>query len=105
MGNRTRGRMLALVRRWETSGETRRVFARRHGVTLSCFDYWRRQVLEAREAKPPPSFAPVRLLTDDPAPAGGLIEVVLGSGERVVIRDGASVDLVRTVVSALRASC
>ena len=47
MRARTRSRMLALVRQWETSGETRRAFADRHGVTLSCFDCWRRQVREA----------------------------------------------------------
>ena len=40
-------RMLALVRQWKTGGETRRAFADRHGVTLSCFDYRRRQVREA----------------------------------------------------------
>ncbi len=49
MRARTRDRMLALVRRWETSGETRRAFAQRHGVTLSCFDFWRRQALDARQ--------------------------------------------------------
>lgn len=36
---------------------------------------------------------------------GGALEVVLAHGERVVIRAGASGDLVRQVVAALRASC
>jgi len=35
----------------------------------------------------------------------GVLEVVLAHGERVVIRAGASGDLVRQVVAALRASC
>lgn len=104
MGTRTRRRMLALVRQWETSGETRRAFADRHGVTLSCFDYWRRQVLDGRQDKPV-EFAPVRVVADQ-APAGAaVIEVVLASGERMVIREGVSGDLVRQVVSALRGSC
>ena len=104
MRARTRSRMLALVRRWETSGETRRAFADRHGVTLSCFDYWRRQVLEARPDTPG-GFAPVRVIGDDAPLGAGVIEVVLASGERVVIRAGASADLVRQVVATLRASC
>jgi hypothetical protein len=97
--------MLALVRRWETSGETRRAFVQRHGVTLSCFDYWRRQVLDGRQDERAVGFAPVRVVTDDPPVGAGVIEVVLASGERVVIREGASGDLVRTVVAALRPSC
>jgi hypothetical protein len=97
--------MLALVREWETSGETRRAFVRRHGVTLSCFDYWRRQVLDGRQEDRAVAFAPVRVVADDTATGAGVIEVVLASGERVVIREGASGDLVRTVVAALRTSC
>jgi hypothetical protein len=78
-------------------------FADRHGVTLSCFDYWRRQV---REACPDTSieFARVRVIADDVPPDAGVLEVVLAHGERVVIRAGASGDLVRQVVAALRAS-
>jgi transposase-like protein len=105
MRARTRSRMLALVRQWETSGETRRAFVQRHGVTLSCFDYWRRQVLDGRQDDRAVAFAPVRVVADDPATGAGVIEVVLASGERVVIREGASGDMVRAVVAALRASC
>ena len=39
------------------------------------------------------------------SPDAGVLEVVLAHGERVVIRPGASGDLVRQVVAALRASC
>ena len=104
MGTRTRRRMLTLVGQWETSGETRRAFADRHGVTLSCFDYWRRHVLDARRDEPV-EFAPVRVVSDEAVPGAGVIEVVLAGGERVVIREGASGDLVRHVISVLRASC
>jgi hypothetical protein len=97
--------MLALVRQWETSGETRRAFVQRHGVTLSCFDYWRRQVPDGRQAGRAVAFAPVRVVAENPASGAGVIEVVLASGDRVMIRAGASGELVRTVVGALRASC
>jgi hypothetical protein len=104
MRARTRSRMLALVRQWETSGETRRAFADRHGVTQSCFDCWRRQV---REACPDTSggFARVRVIADDVPADAGVIEVVHAHSERVVIRAGASGELVRQVAAALRASC
>ena len=73
-------------------------------MTLSCFDYRRRQV---PEACPDTSvgFARVRVIADDVPPDAGVLEVVLAHGERVVIRAGASGDLVRQVVAALRASC
>ena len=105
MRARTRDRMLALVRRWETSGETRRAFAQRHGVTLSCFDYWRRQALDARQEQPV-GFAPVRVMSEEARPtAAGVLELVFASGERLVICEGASGELVQQIVAAVRASC
>jgi hypothetical protein len=98
-----RRRMETLVRQWETSGESRRAFARRHGLTVSRFDYWKRQV---RQASPEAvAFAPVRVLEEGEPRAGRSVEVVLASGDRIVVPAGASVDLLRTVLAALRASC
>jgi hypothetical protein len=47
----------------------------------------------------------ILVIADDVPPDAGVLEVVLAHGERVVIRAGASGDLVRQVVAALRASC
>jgi hypothetical protein len=102
---RMRRRMAALVRRWEASGEARDVFARRHGLTVSQWDYWKRQVRQARSDAAAISFTPVQVLADVARPAGDGVEVVLASGERIVVPAGASVDLLRTVLAALRASC
>lgn len=44
---RMRRRMAALVRQWDAGGETRDVLARRHGLTVSQWDSWRRQVRQA----------------------------------------------------------
>jgi hypothetical protein len=95
-----RRRMTALVRQWEASSESRRTFAQRHGLTVSQFDYWKRQ---ARRASPTDavSFAPVRVLGAVESGAGDGVEVVLTSGARVVVHAGASVDLLRTVFTAL----
>lgn len=104
--NQTRQRMAMLVRQWETSDEPRRAFARRHGLTVSQFDYWKRQLRREGSSSAAVDFAPVHVIeTAAPARASACIEVVLGTGAHVVIHDGASVDLVRTVVTALRASC
>jgi hypothetical protein len=97
--------MAALVRAWETSGETRDAFARRHGLTVWQLDYWKRQVRRASPTNAAVSFAPVRVLTDMARPTGDGVEVVLATGERIVVHAGASVDLLRTVLAALRASC
>lgn len=104
MTDGTRRRIATLVPKWETSGEPRRAFARRHGLTVSQFDYWKRQVRRGAAATET-AFTPVQVLTTSEAHDGGVIEVRLASGERVTIREGVSVDLVRAVVSALRASC
>jgi transposase-like protein len=98
--------MTALVARWQRSGQTVSAFARVHGVTRDQFEYWRRRVgpgrvrLPRREADEVEiGFRPVRLLD-----AVG-VEVVVPSGERVLIREGASTGLVAAVMEALRARC
>jgi len=96
-------KMTALVQQWERSTETRARFARRHGVTLATFEYWKRRV--RRATAPVPTFAPVTLVADQAAPAPRAIAVVLVSGERLTTGEGVSGELVRAVVAALRVSC
>jgi hypothetical protein len=102
---RTRRRMMALVRQWETSSDSRQVFARRHGLTVGCFDYWKRRVREAATQEPHMRFAPVEVLPDPTPRVAAAIEVVLVSGERLTIPDGVSSDQVRVVLAALRSAC
>jgi hypothetical protein len=68
--------------------------------------YWCRK-LSAKPRKsdgtPPATFVPVRMAVEpEDVPA---IEMVLSSGERLLVRTGASADLVRAVVMALRPPC
>jgi hypothetical protein len=101
--DRMRQKMTALVREWEQSTETREMFARRHGLTLARFEYWKRRIRREAAALPEPTFAPVRVVTDDVTPAvAATIDVVLGTGERLTIREGASRELLRIVLAALR---
>ena len=102
--DRARQRRAALVRQWEGSGESRRAFARRHGLTLWQFDSWKRQV-RRDAARRGTAFAPVQLLTTSAAADAGVIDLTLVSGERLTIRASVSVDLVRAVLAVLRASC
>lgn len=51
-----------------------------------------------------PVFAPVQVLTP-PERKAGAIEVVLVNGERVIVYGGASAELVRTVLAAVRPAC
>lgn len=97
--------MAAMVRQWETSGEPRREFARRHGLTVSQFDYWKRQVRRAATSDHAVGFASVQVVEPSAGRHGACIELELTGGERVTIHEGASLDLVRTVVAALRPSC
>jgi len=98
----TRRRMTALVRAWEASDQTRAAFARAHGLTLSTFEYWKRRV--RREVRPQPAvqFRPVQVLTDAAAPA--VVEMILPTGERLIIREDVSATLLRTILGAIR-SC
>lgn len=104
MATEARQRMAALVREWEGSDESRRAFAARHGLTVSQFDYWKRQVRRDGTRHRAVGFAHVQVIDAPREPRNG-IEVMLSTGDRLVIHEGVSVDLVRTVVTALRSSC
>ena len=97
----TRRQMTTLVRRWEGSDETQAAFAQRHGLSQGKLRYW---VQRAPTPADPVTFTPVQLRNDERPETGG-IEVALATGERLVIAAGASADLVRAVVAALRAPC
>jgi len=103
---RTSARMARLVRQWRQSGESQASFARHHQIPTWTFWYWCRKLAAepkpTRDDVPAPTFVPVRMATDTPAP---VIEIVLSGGERLHIRAEASADLVRAVMTALRARC
>jgi hypothetical protein len=96
--------MAALVRQWEACSEPRQVFARRHGMSVGCLDYWKRRLRNGSPDAPRVTFAPVHVVTD-PAPMPATIELVLVSGERLTIPAGVSSAHVRAVLAALRAPC
>ena len=102
--NDIRRRMTALVRRWARSGQTQAVFARRQGLTRAKLQYWVSRIDRPSDVAAPVAFRPVQVV-DTAAGESGAVEVVLTTGERVVVRAGASGELVRAVVSALRPSC
>lgn len=100
---RTAAWMARLVTQWRASGESGASFARRHQIPVWKFWYWQRKLLGTPSvASPAPTFVPVQV-----TPEGGepVLEIVFGGGERVQVRAGASADLVRAAVSALRAPC
>ncbi|HEV8596981.1 MAG TPA: hypothetical protein VGR23_04600 [Candidatus Dormibacteraeota bacterium] len=67
------------------------------------FWYWSRKLRETATLRPTVSstFVPVRVVSDS-APG---IEIVLASGDRVSVREGASPEQLQAVVVALRSSC
>jgi hypothetical protein len=97
-----RRQMTTLVRGWEASGETQAVFAKRQGVSQGKLRYWLQRA--RRPQAKPVTFTPVEV-RDAGRPETGTIEVALATGERLVIAAGASADLVRAVMSALRSTC
>ena len=100
----TRRRMAALVAQWRAGTETQRAFAARHGLSRTKLRYWLRHSSPRARPDAAVTFAPVDVVGGSSGEAGP-VEVVLVGGERVVVRAGASVDLLRTVLTALRSPC
>ena len=102
---RTAARMARLITQWQKSGESKARFARRHRMSTWTLWYWSRKLAAANPAKAPvrtPRFVPVQITGDDGV---AIIAIILGGGERLRVRPGASADLVRAAVSALRSPC
>lgn len=99
-------RMTRLVTQWRASGESQAGFARRHQIPAWTFWYWCRKLAPERRTEsadpPPATFVPVRVAAESDAPE---IEIVWSGGERLHVRPGASAELVRAVVAALRSPC
>jgi hypothetical protein len=106
MSKRTPTRMARLVAQWRRSGESQAGFARRHRIPGWTFWYWCRKLADAPEtdhgSTPAATFVPVHLAEE---PATPVVDIVLTGGERLHVRPGASADLLRAVVTALRAGC
>jgi hypothetical protein len=98
--------MARLVTQWRTSGESGASFARRHQIPAWTFWYWCRKLAAAPVDTPAemvaPTFVPVHMAADLDAP---VLDVVFSGGERLQVRPGASLELVRGVVAALRSTC
>ncbi len=100
----TRERMSRLIEAWKSSGRSAASFAAEHGVTRAKFEYWKGRLKgpgENRKALSAPSFVPVQLI----GPGAAALEVVLRTGDRLLIRDGFSVEILREVLRALRGGC
>ena len=90
--------MTALVQQWHASEEPQQAFAARHDISGAKLRYWRWQ-LRRQEAAAPVHFTPVRMVTGDEST--GVLEIALPSGVRVIVREGATAELVTHVLTAL----
>ena len=103
---RTPARMARLVAQWRASGTSQAEFARQHRIPAWTFWYWCRKLSTVgppTDAGPEaPAFVPVHLAAD---PTAAVLKIVFSGGERLHIRPGASADLIRAAVAALRAAC
>lgn len=106
ISKRTPTRMARLVAQWRRSGESQASFARRHRIPGWTLWYWCRKLSDERgtesDVTPTATFVPVQVAAE---PAAPVLEIVLAGGEHLHIRPGASADLVRAAVTALRSGC
>jgi hypothetical protein len=95
----TRDEMSRLIDEWRTSGRTATAFAAENGITRAKFEYWKAR-LGVREGtgRRVPGFVPVQLVGEGRAGC----EVVLANGNRLVIREAVSLELLQGLIGALR---
>lgn len=92
---------LARIASWSRSGLSQRVWRQQHHVSVHTFDYWRRQ-LRGRAAGRKTRAASWRLPIVVAAPSAAVdVELVLPSGVRLRIPEGADAGHVAALVRAL----
>jgi hypothetical protein len=113
----TRTQMAGMLREWKRSGEPATSFAIRRGITAAKFFYWKRVLggggVQARRTRSR-RFVPVRLVGPGARLSAdarqwnggeGLVEIVLDSGERVRMWEGASEETLRRAIRVLSERC
>lgn len=95
---RSRSEADRLALEFEQSGMTRSAFCIAHDLSTHRLDYYRRMRRERFDG--PPSLLPVELVG---APCCGVLRVELGNGRRIVVEEGFSASLLKSVVAALEA--
>ena len=85
--------MFALIRQWESSGQSQEQFVIQQGIAISTFGYWRRKYLK-ETAQGEKHFIPVKIARDSYTEnSQGVLELVYPNGVRLVC--SASMDLSR----------
>jgi len=106
-----RERMREVLRRWRRSGLSAAAFCRREGMAPQTLSYWKRvlgpakAVVRRRRAAQPVGFVPVRLVDSADGVAAGGLEIALASGDRLVVREGVTRELLREALLVLRERC
>ena len=111
-GRASREQMSAMVARWRRSGLSAAAFCRRQRIQTQRLRYWLQRVEGASPTQRPaqrrqarPVLAAVRLVDLAATRAEGEVEILLASGERLTVREGTSVQLLRATLEALRERC
>lgn len=102
MRRRSAARMTRLVHEWHASGESRSGFARRHHIPPWTFWYWCRKLATSPTIGTPSTFVPVHVTAGPETP---VLDIVFSGGERVQVHAGASAEVIRATVEALRTRC
>ena len=87
--------MFALIRQWESSGQSQEQFVIQQGIAISTFGYWRKKYLkETGQSQGRKHFIPVKIARDSYTEnSQGVLELVYPNGVRLVC--SASMDLSR----------
>lgn len=85
---------MEVVRRWEESGLTQRVFCEQENIKEGTFNYWRKLYKEQR-AEPSNGFVSLKV---EAQPITEALEVIYPNGVKLRIPQGTSPALVRQLI-------
>jgi hypothetical protein len=104
--------MVRVLARWRRSGLSAAAYCRRHGIRPQSLSYWKRvlglsePIMRRRRAARAVGLVPVRLVGSSEGMAtSGRLEIALASGDRLVVSEGVSRELLRDALLALRERC
>lgn len=91
--------MFNLIRGWQQSGLSQKLYCEQQGIRYHVFHYWYKRFRESRADNKEGTFIPLQIKSLAPAGINAGIELVLADGNRVLFYQPVSADFIKGIIS------
>ena len=90
--------MFGLIRSWQGSGLSQKVFCEQHGVRYHVFHYWFKRYRDKDSGSSPGNFIPIQIKSSEADTRNAGIELILADGKRVLFHQPVSAAFIKAII-------